>query len=87
LDNDIYLAKKNLKNYKNSYKNISIFKHILIIFFFFAGLVPLLIIIFLSFFFIKYISKYIFLTINFFFFNEKEIDEEKHFYFKIQNNI
>lgn len=87
LDNDIYLARRNYRNYINSYKNLSILKHILIIFFFFAGLVPLLILIFFFFFFIKYIIKYIFLTINFFFFNEKEIDEEKHFYFVIQNYI
>lgn len=87
LDNDFYLTKRNFRNFRNTYKSLSILKHILIIFFFFAGIIPIIIFLFFSFFFIKYIIKYIFLTINFFFFNEKEIEEEKHFYFRIQNNI
>jgi len=69
---DYYLLRWNLSRYFSSYKKLGFFKHILFIFFFFTGLIPLLLSICIFFFFLKYLFKYIFIILDFFFFPDKD---------------
>ena len=82
---DYYHFRRNLSKSFKLYKKLSIFKHIFLIFFFFAGLIPLILFFSFCFFFVKYIFKYLFLTLDFFI--KFDDDDEESYYYKIKYYI
>lgn len=76
---DYYDIKRNFYKKFKLYLNLGLVKHIFLIFFFFAGLIPLLLFISFCFFFTKYIFKYLFLTLDFFI-NPDDDDEDSNYY-------
>src|SRR6266478_2180357 len=57
---DYYVLRDNLYKFIYNYKKLGLIKHLILIFLFFAGIVPLFFFIYFCFFFLKYIFKYIF---------------------------
>jgi len=78
---DFYEIKKYHKKVFNNYKKLNIFKHLFLIFFFFAGIVPLIIFFIYLFFIAKYITKYIYFILDFLLDNN---DEDNTYYNKIK---
>lgn len=65
---DIYIFRLKMEQWKDIYLSFSFFKHVLFIFLLITGVIPLLLFIYFLFFFLKYIFRYIFITLDFFFY-------------------
>jgi hypothetical protein len=77
---DYFVLRDNLSKFIYNYKKLGLIKHLILIFLFFAGVVPLFIFIYFCFFFIKYMFKYIFVTLDFFVYYDVNEDDYDNYY-------